>query len=123
MAPTSGGGVKGGGSYFDHFLRDPPCPSLLPQVPWSILPALDDDWPLVVCNLRRVKQKWTQLTRVLRIEGVDAQTSGRIYLEVVQEVFLYGSETWVMKPRIGGDLVRFHHRVARRMTGLTVLAL
>ena len=34
----------------------------------------------------------------------------------VQEVLLYGSETWVVSPRIGRILVSFHHRVASRLT-------
>ena len=32
-------------------------------------------------------------------------------------VILYGSETWVMTPFIGGVMDVLHHRVARRMTG------
>ena len=42
---------------------------------------------------------------------------GRIYLEVVQLVMLYGLEMWVMKPGIGRVLGKFHHRVACRLTG------
>ena len=38
-------------------------------------------------------------------------------MDNVQEVLLYGSETWVMSPRIGSTLVRFHHRVARILMG------
>ena len=49
-------------------------------------------------------------------EGADGRTLGRIYVEVVQDVLLYGSETWVMTLRIGRLLVGFHHRVYRKMT-------
>ena len=31
-----------------------------------ILPAADDNWPEVVNNLCRARQKWTQLTRMLK---------------------------------------------------------
>ena len=82
-----------------------------------VLLAADNDWPVVVRNLRKARQKWAWLTRVLIREGADAWTSCQIYLTVVQLVLLYGSETWVMKPHIGRVLVRFHHRVERRMTG------
>ena len=76
-----------------------------------------DDWPAVVSNLRKARRKWARLTRVLSREGVDARTSGQIYLAVVQSVLLYRPETWVMTPRIGRVLGRFHHRVAHRLTG------
>ena len=57
------------------------------------------------------------VTWVLSREGVDARTSGRIYLVVVQSVMLYGLETWVMKSCVGRVLGRFHHRVDQNMTG------
>ena len=83
----------------------------------KILTAADDNWPPVVRNLWKARRKWAQMTRVLGREGDDAQTSGQIYLEVVQSVMLYGSETWVMTPRIRRAFGGFHHRVDRRMTG------
>ena len=46
------------------------------------------------------------MTRVLSREGADARTSGQIYLAVVQVFIIYGSETWVMTPRIGRVLGR-----------------
>ena len=79
--------------------------------------ADDNDWLAVVCNLRKARRKWERLTRVLIREGADAQTSGQIYLVVVQSVLLYGSETWVMTPRIGRVFVEFHDRVAHRLIG------
>ena len=57
------------------------------------LTAEDDDWPKVVCNLRRVRQKRARLTRILIRDGADARKSGQIYLTVVQSVLIYGSET------------------------------
>ena len=69
-----------------------------------------DDWPAVVSNLRKARQKWTRLKRVLIREGVDDRTSGQIYLEVVQLVMLYGLEKWGMFPHIGRVLGGFHHR-------------
>ena len=49
------------------------------------------------------------MTRVLGIEVEDARTLGRFYVAVVQAVLMYGSETWVMIPRIGRTLDGFHH--------------
>ena len=62
--------------------------------------AADNDWKAVVRKLRRGRQKWAHLTRVLGREGVDARTLGMLYVAVVKVVLLYGSETWMMPPRI-----------------------
>ena len=59
----------------------------------QVIAAEDDDWPEVVRNLRRNRQKWAWLNQILSREGADAQTLGHIYLAVVQLVLLYGSET------------------------------
>ena len=38
-------------------------------------------------------------------------------MEVVQEVLLFGSETWVMSPHIGRMLGGFYHRVICQLKG------
>ena len=35
---------------------------------------------------------------------------------VVQAVILFGSDTWVLTPRLEKDLKGFHHQVARWMS-------
>ena len=55
---------------------------------------------------------------MLRREGENAWTLGRIYVVVVQDVMIYSSETWSVTPHIGRVLCGFHHRVARRLTGI-----
>ena len=54
----------------------------------------------MVYKIWKARLKWSQLSLVLIREGEYAQTSGRIYVAVVQAVMLYGSETWVMTPLI-----------------------
>ena len=49
----------------------------------------------MVRNIQIAREKWDRPKRVLGREGADGQTSGHIYLAVVQLVMLYGSETWV----------------------------
>jgi hypothetical protein len=39
------------------------------------------------------------------------------YKAVIQTVLLYGSETWVLTPRMLSKLERFHQQIARRLTG------
>ena len=77
----------------------------------------DDDQPEVVRNLQRTRQKQSQLTRILSMERADAQTLGQIYLVVVQLVMIQGSDKWILMPHMNWVLGRFHHRVARRLTG------
>ena len=63
-----------------------------------------------------VRNKWAHLSHILIREGVDAQTSGKIYLAVVQSVLLYRSETWVLTPHTKRVFGGFHHRVDLRLT-------
>ena len=53
-----------------------------------VIVSEDNNWPVVVRNLWRARQKWAQLTQILSREGADAQTSGQIYLVVVQSIML-----------------------------------
>ena len=84
--------------------------------PGKIIFSSDENWPELVRNLQRARQKWEWLSRVLSREGADTRTLGIIYVEVVQVFLLYGLKTWVIKTRIGRFWGRFHHRVARRLT-------
>ena len=72
---------------------------------------------MVVCNLRKARQKWVRLTRVLGREGLDARNLLMFYVTVIQEVFSYGLETWMIYPFIVRTLSVFRHRLARRLTG------
>ena len=83
----------------------------------QVLAEEDDAWPAVVRNLRRARQNWVRMTRILIREVSDAQAPGQIYLAVVQSIIMYGSETWVLTPRMKIVLGGFHHRVARRLMG------
>ena len=55
------------------------------------------------------------MTNILGQEGAYKRTVGRFYVAVVQAVLLFGSETWVLIPRLEKYLERFHHWAARRM--------
>ena len=39
-------------------------------------------------------------------------------MAVVQAVLLFGSETWVLNPRLNKSLAGFHHWAERRMAGM-----
>ena len=71
----------------------------------------------MVQNLRRTRQKWVWITWVLRREGEDDRTLGKIYLTAVKSVLLYRSETWVLTPCMQRVLGGYYHRATHRLTG------
>ena len=50
-------------------------------------------------------------------EGTETHKLEQFYLAVIQEILIFGSEMWLETPCIGSALERFHHLVARRITG------
>ena len=76
-----------------------------------ILTEIDDDWPSAISNLQEVCWIWSLLSRIMVQEDADAQTSGRLYLDIVQAILIFRAETWVGNPFIGRLLGGFHHRV------------
>ena len=82
------------------------------------LSAFDVDWPAIYRNLSKARARWARISRVLSHEGADPKVSGVFYKTVVNSVLLYGCETWVVSPQVLRVLGGFHHRVARRLSGL-----
>ena len=60
-----------------------------------ILTAGDDDWPAVTGNLGKARKSRGRLQRILSREGADKRVSGNFLKVVVQQVLLFGAETWV----------------------------
>ena len=79
--------------------------------------AGDDDWPAVAGNLKKARKSWGRLSRILGREGATARISGAFFKSVVQQVLLFGAETWVVTPRMERALSGFLHGAARRLTG------
>ena len=71
----------------------------------------------VITNLKNAIKLWAHISRILGREGEDARMSGHFYVAVVHAKNKFGSETWVMTPRMEQTLGGFHHRVVRRLTG------
>ena len=67
--------------------------------------------------MKNVRKSWARLTMILGREGANLRVSRIFFNMVVQAVLLFGSETWVLNPRMEWDLVSFHQTVARRITG------
>ena len=79
--------------------------------------AGDDDWPAVAGNLAKARRSWGRLQRILRREGATPRISGSFFKAVVQQVLLFGEETWVVTPNMEWALSGFLHGAARRITG------
>ena len=80
-----------------------------------VISAADNDWLLLLNNLFRARAVWRRTTRILGREGAALWVSVFFDNSVVQAVFLFGSETWVVIPRLGKALVGFQAQVARRL--------
>ena len=82
-----------------------------------LLAATDDDWPAVAGNIKKTRQIWGRLARVLGREGADPKFSRTFYIAVTQAVLLFGSETWVLTASMEKALDTFQSRVARSSRG------
>ena len=56
-------------------------------------------------------------SKYLEQEGAERRVSGNFFKAVVQQVLLFGADTWVMIPRIERALESFMHGAERRITG------
>jgi hypothetical protein len=75
------------------------------------LSSTDDDWPDVVKNLAKAQRRWATISQVLIRDGATPRISSMCYKAVVQLVLLYGSETWVLSPKMPSKLEGFHKRL------------
>ena len=55
-----------------------------------LLLATDDDWPAVVVNLRKARNKWARMPWIMRREGADARTPRTFFKAVIQTALLFG---------------------------------
>ena len=57
------------------------------------------------------------MQRILSREGENKRVSGNFFKAVVQQVIMFGAETWVLTPRMERALNSFIHGAAIRITG------
>ena len=82
-----------------------------------VLTDTDDEWPAVAGNIRKARESWGRLERVLGREGADLKVSRSFYTAVTHQVLLFGAKSWVLTKNMESALDAFHGRVARRLTG------
>ena len=64
----------------------------------------DADWMAVVGNLRKARNIWHRLERILGRKGATPRVPGMFFKAVVQAVLLFESYIWVMNPLMRRDL-------------------
>ena len=77
-----------------------------------VLTAGYEDWPVVADNLRKAREIFIWMKRILIREGAYPKVSGLFFKAVVHTMLIFGAETWVFTPRVERALSRFHHKVA-----------
>ena len=82
-----------------------------------VITAGDDDWPAVAGNLAKARKSWRRLQGILRREGATPRISGNFFKAVVQQVLLFGAETWVVTPNMERALNGFLHGGCKYCTG------
>ena len=71
----------------------------------------------VVWNLRKAQKSRERMEEILGREVASPRLLGMFFKAAVQAIFLFGSETWVLTPRMGQALGSFQHRVSKRIMG------
>jgi hypothetical protein len=78
--------------------------------------ATGSDWPVIQHNIKKARQQWAKISKILTWEGSSPKVMGYYYKAVCQAILLYGCETWVITEAILNKLESFHHRVARQIS-------
>ena len=65
-----------------------------------VISGADNNWPVVVRNLSWARAVWKRTTRILIREGEETRASGFFFKAVAQAVLIFGSDTWVITPRM-----------------------
>ena len=61
-----------------------------------LLYRLEDDWPAVLRNIRKVRQVWGHLGKILQRKGSYPSISEKLNCVAIQVVLLFGEDTWVL---------------------------
>ena len=77
----------------------------------------DCDTSAIRRNLKRARQVWGRISKVIAKDEVAPRVEGMFYQAVVAAVLLYGSETWCVTDAARRPLDGFHVEAARRITG------
>ena len=65
-----------------------------------VLSVADDDWRTVVRNIVKAQKVWWRMLRILNRERARLRISGFFFKAVIQLVFLFNAESWVVTPHM-----------------------
>ena len=82
-----------------------------------ILTDTDDDTAAITNQLKKARQQWNAIARILKRKGANAMTMAKFYMAIVQAVLLYGADSWVISARNMQRLRAFHDLALRHVTG------
>jgi hypothetical protein len=71
----------------------------------------DGDWDTINYNVKRAREAWGALSRVLSVEGASPKQMASVYKAVIQAELIYGPESWALATAMGNTLQSFHSRV------------
>ena len=57
-----------------------------------LMDRLDDDWPALLQNIKKSRQVWGRLGKMLQREGADLAVLSNLYLPVIHAVLFFGEE-------------------------------
>jgi hypothetical protein len=78
----------------------------------------DDDLPAVENQLWKARQVWAGISKILKKQtNCNIKVMSSFYESIVQTIFLYGSESWVLTQFMMNKLISFHHMCASHITG------
>ena len=83
-----------------------------------VLHQTENDWPEVLRNIRRARQVWGRLGKLLRREGAELIISAKFYRAVVQAVLPFGEKTWVMLAVMLSKIEGVHVGFLQQVTGM-----
>ena len=61
-----------------------------------LLDRSDGNWAEFLQNIRKVKQVWERIRKMLQREGAEPTVSEKFNCAVIQALLLFGAGTWVL---------------------------
>ena len=78
-----------------------------------VISEADNNWPAEIRNLAKAQAVWRRMMRILSREGARPRLYGFLFKVLVQSVFIFCAETWVVNPRLERVLGGFQDQVTR----------
>ena len=66
-----------------------------------VILAVQDDWLAVIQKMVKARMVWRRMSSILSREEVKPWVSRFFFKAVIQSVFIFGAETWVVTPLHG----------------------